>query len=69
METKDKETIFYALGFWANNIETGDWLMSAQDALNQKIKTRPMDLNQMKQVIYLRELATKVLKGEIENAF
>jgi hypothetical protein len=67
MNNKDRETIVYALGFWANYLETGDWLTSGQDLLNQKIKARPMQLDQMKKVIYLRELAQEVLRGKEES--
>jgi hypothetical protein len=67
MDNKDRGTIHNALSFWANYLETGDWLISGQDALNQKIKVRPMDMDQMKHVIYLRELAAEVLRGKEES--
>lgn len=64
MET-DQEKIYYALSMWANHIETGKMTLSANDALHQNIRVKPLTENQMKFVIRLLELSRKALNGKI----
>lgn len=64
MET-DEQKIYYALTLWANHIETGDIVMGAEDARKRGIKTNPLQEDQMRLVLRLRELARAALQGEI----
>lgn len=51
-----------ALQYWANYIETGDMTLCAHDASRMGSNINPLDLNQMKQIIAMRELAEEVGK-------
>jgi len=64
-EKNDNELKYYALNFWANYIETGDAIMSAKDARNcgEDMKINALDLDQMKMVVRLRDLAIKELNN------
>lgn len=57
MEETDDELIKRALGHWANHIETGNVVLSAQDAARTGERHEALSLDQMKLVIRLRELA------------
>ena len=68
MSDSDNQVKFRALNMWANYIETGDVTMSAADAINMKqslnnmnpiMKLKPLNLEQQKFVIRLREMAIK----------
>lgn len=56
-DSSDQELIFEALSMKANLIETGDPNLSAMDAKEAKLPFNALDLNQMKLIIRLRELA------------
>jgi hypothetical protein len=72
MFEKDNEIIYQALIMWANHIETGNVNLSAKDAQDipnvdfcgnkKKSIIKALDLNQMKLVIRIRELAIKHLE-------
>lgn len=48
----------FALNMWANHIETGSVVLSAQDALNMKLQhTKPLTEEQRKFVARLRKMA------------
>jgi len=57
----DNRLIYYALGYWANWIETGNITMSAADAINcgERNKLQSLTLEQQKFVTRLRDLAAK----------
>ena len=61
-ETTDLELIVHALNMWANYIETGDLVLSAQDVKNMMSadKIKSLSLEQIKIVVRLRELAKSV---------
>jgi len=65
MET-DEQKIYFALCMWANYIETGDIGISAVDAEDRGLKVKGLDLEQMKTVIRIRELASAALEGKIK---
>jgi hypothetical protein len=65
MET-DEQKIFYALSMWANHIETGDIVLGAEDAIERGIKTKPLNEDQMRSVLRLRELSRMALQGDIK---
>lgn len=65
MET-DTSKIAYALGMWRNFIQTGDMSMSAEDAKRSGERVNALDIEQMKFVIRLDELAQKALQGKIK---
>lgn len=62
----NEEKAAYALDLWANYIETGNLLISAKDAEKQKksIKIKELNIDQMKIVISIRELAMDLLGGK-----
>ena len=64
MFEKDYQIKFYALNMWANYIETGDVTLSAKDAINCGLpnKIQPLELEQQKLIIRLRELANKEME-------
>ena len=67
LEEKDEVIIAHALNMWANYVETGSTLRSAIDTarINDGVDiARPLDLQQMKLVIRLRELAHEILLNE-----
>lgn len=57
----DNEKIYAALKYWANYIETGDVCLSRNDAIrmNKRNIIKPLNIEQEKFVIKLRELAEK----------
>lgn len=59
---KDNELIYYALCYWANYIETGDVARSGKDAEVMGKEVNALDIDQMKMVIRLRELAEEFYK-------
>lgn len=61
----DEQKIGYALGLWANYIETGNILLCAEDAEKQGEKVKALNLEQMKTVVRLRDLAAKAYAGKI----
>lgn len=63
MFEKDNHVKYHALNMWANYIETTDVNMSAKDAIgmNKHHYIQPLELEQQKFVIRLRELATEEL--------
>lgn len=61
----DEQKIGYALNLWANYIETGNSLLCAEDAEKQGEKVRGLNLEQMKTVLQLRDLAAKAYRGKI----
>lgn len=50
---------------WSNFIETGDILLSAIDAQNQKKPFKALNVDQMKVVIELKELADKITSSDV----
>lgn len=52
-----------ALQYWANYIETGDMTLSAIDMSRMGGNINPLNLDQMKQIIAMRELAEEVGRG------
>jgi hypothetical protein len=62
----DNELKYMALNMYANWIETHDVIISARDAVasGEQKKVRALDVNQMKMVIRLRELADEAFKGK-----
>lgn len=61
---KDSELVFYALGYWANYVETGEITLSAQDAQNAKRPFKALSQDQMVMVLRLRNLAQAHLTGK-----
>lgn len=57
----EKQNIYMALNYWANYIETGNIVTSAKDAQNTGKKHKVLETSQMKKVIFLRDLAEKIL--------
>lgn len=55
----DAELISFALGMWANFIETGDNMTNAQDAANMKRPVKPTSDEQKELILRLRNLASK----------
>jgi len=55
----DAELIAFALGMWANFIETGDNMTNAQDAANMKRPVKPTSDEQKELILRLRKLASK----------
>ena len=66
MNMSDRELSAYALDMWANNIETGDPNLSAQDAEAQKLSVKALSTNQMRLIIRLRDLAANLRKASSE---
>ena len=62
MNTDDHELAAYALDMWANNIETGEYGLSAADAVERKMRVKALGTDQMRLVIRLRDLAGKLRK-------
>jgi hypothetical protein len=56
----DQELIARALNLWGNWIETGNIILSAEDAQQRKLKFNALSVDQMKLVVRLRELATAI---------
>lgn len=62
----DKNTyIFFALTYWANYIESGNWLLSRGDAIKQNKKVPELNVEQIKQIEHIRGLAQKAIDGKI----
>jgi hypothetical protein len=69
----DSDLKAHALRMWGNYIETGDVLLSAQDAHGRnrslppraQIKIQPLSTDQTKLVARLRQLAAQELKSRI----
>ena len=63
MFEKDSQVKYQALNMWANWIETHDVNMSAKDAINcdKRQCILPLELEQQKFIVRLRELANKEL--------
>lgn len=55
----DAELIKFALMYWANHIETGNVLFSAEDAANRKMPVKVLSDEQKELVLRLRKLAVK----------
>jgi hypothetical protein len=53
--------VFHALHYWANYIETGNRTTSAVDAKKHGKPYNALTEDQMREIIRLRELATKVV--------
>lgn len=49
-----------ALQYWANYIETGDMTLCSEDASRMGSNINPLNLDQMKHIIALRELAQEI---------
>lgn len=66
MFEKDNQIKYHSLNLWANYIETGDVNMSANDAIktNNRQCIQPLELEQQKFVIRLRDLANKELNNQ-----
>lgn len=60
VESTDAELILLALNRWANELESGDANLSAVDAEAAGKKFKALNLDQMKTVIRLRELAVSM---------
>lgn len=59
----DEQLISTALNYWANHIETGNIVLSANDACGRQ-RLRPLNSDQIALVARLRELATEQLGNE-----
>lgn len=67
MNMDDRELSAYALDMWANNIETGNPGLSAQEAEAQKLPVKALGLDQMRLIIRLRDLAANLRKASAET--
>lgn len=67
LNNEEREFIYFALGLRKNFIETGDYGLAAEDALNQNIKVRPMDENQMVTAIKHRRLMREILNAKTSS--
>ena len=61
MGMPDKLLINYALNLWANYIETGNVITSAKDVQAMHKPVKALDLDAMKLVVRLREMADSIL--------
>lgn len=57
---QEKDDIAAGLNMLANFIETGDAIMSAQDASARKKPFKALDVDQMEKVVRLRRLAERI---------
>jgi len=65
----DGAIVYYALSGYANWIETGNFLMSAKDAEQQKKPFKALESSQMRRVLRLREMADYFLQHAGEFTF
>lgn len=49
-----------ALQYWANYIETGDMTLCSEDMSRMGGNVNPLSLDQMKQIVAMRELAQEI---------
>ena len=63
LDKEDKDILYYSLSCRRCIIETGDYSMSAQDALNagHQDQIRALTTDQMKVIIRIEELMTQLL--------
>ena len=59
LERTDGQVIAHALDMWANYIESGDPVLSAKDKHDMGYTLQPLDTDQMKLIIRLRDLSAK----------
>jgi len=61
LNESDDYLIYNALTMWGNYIETGTLTCSGADFARQRKTVKPLDMEQMKMLIRIRELAAKHL--------
>ena len=60
---EQKNDIKCSLQMWANYIETGDVVLTAEDAARIKKPVRALHPEQMKRIVELRELADRIYQS------
>lgn len=63
LTNEQKCDISNSLKMWANYIETGDVVLTAEDAQNIDKKVRALNTEQMKRVVELRALVDSIYKS------